>query len=453
MRSRTEIIASAVQPQTSNTLQANNRASLSLVSNTETNNLSNLPATPINNENITTNLRITGGVNILGPSNTDQRTLIQECILVNSSFNETLETSRTTVILQNLKKAQDEKMLEQLLNKDENKKNHESDEEKGPVTIFVDKLSNNDSLADAVKNYAEEPEKLAAITEILQESEILGEVDPGFLEFLSTSIRSVFGDSRLSRRVGYLFNIVNYSSSWTEFVEQLKDLIKSDNRSSEEEARLEELLINFQSEMIHHFPLLLHVFGVMNQNFFSSLDVESIRLLFNMLSSKNFSNIINSFGVEFVRELIFTSDNLNEFIKNYQKLTEQLSGISANYVSSDAIEVVEISPEEKENLQKREEEITNINSKHSNSNFVDVICQLLGIELSNFLKKILYFMSLAMFGSLFISGIGLFVTIFFSMYKLYPTVQIGSNIIVRSEPQNLKEIFKILFELVKKKFL
>jgi hypothetical protein len=172
-------------------------------------------------------------------------------------------------------------------------------------------------------------------------------------------------------------NLINFQTDgWATYVSRLYDSLKDDHALTEE---CNNVLEGFYSELHSNLPLILYTMGVINDEFYSSLNAEGIRILVAIVTSGNFYELADRCGSEIIKELFYSCNSIRDLISKvelYDINTQPLMFVN----NSSEISFSEISEEQKSTLEKKQNEVDEQKSFKNDLRLVDFLISLLGVD-------------------------------------------------------------------------
>ena len=252
----------------------------------------------------------------------------------------------------------------------------------GPVTRMVGCLEKNKQIKDNFSSYIEDPSNPEKFLEFIKSTELgidLINSNKDLKPLLE--LHPLLEDGNRSPSVFAIFsstlNFINFQTDgWATYVSCLYDSLKGDSVLTEQ---CDALLERFYSELHSNLPLILYTMGVINDEFYSSLDAEGIRTLVAIVTSGNFYELADKCGSSIIKELFYSCNSIRDLINKvelYGINTQPLMVIN-NYSE---ISEGELSEEQKSTLEEKQQEVDNQKNFKNDLRLVDFLISLLGVD-------------------------------------------------------------------------
>ena len=252
----------------------------------------------------------------------------------------------------------------------------------GPITRMVSCLEKNKQLKDSFSSYMDEPSNPEKFLESIKSTELgidLINSNKDIKPLLE--LNPVLGDGNPSSVFSVLSSTLNFinfqTDGWATYVSCLYDSLKGDSVLTEQ---CDAVLEGFYSELHCNLPFILYTMGVINDEFYSSLDAEGIRTLVAIVTSTNFYELADRCGSSIIKELFYSCNSIRDLIAKVE-----LYGINTQPLmlinNSSEISEGEISEEQKSTLEQKQQEVDNQKNFKNDLRLVDFLISLLGIDL------------------------------------------------------------------------
>jgi hypothetical protein len=296
------------------------------------------------------------------------------------------------------------------------------------ISTFKENLLSNPDLAEDIEIYSINPNAVLSETgktiveKIIDDSPIVSNMENSFdsstVDLLKEGLLKLFNRSEgdLNMRLSQFISVINQSPTWGNVVGGIENMLTDlgDSTNQENYNSALQLLDQFYQDFTNNAPLILLSTGFMNEEFFRSLNTDSIRFLFKILTSRNVSDMLgydneenDGYGIKILRNIIQTSKNIDELflkIQEFNNASSTLLGrdfdISPPIEKIDTSTQAELSHEEKEKIESKKAKLEEINQKDNSNNLLDVILKIIGVPLKTF-YLVLYILFLSFIGSTF----------------------------------------------------